>query len=420
MIQTKVSCWFCNEESHVFIVYKNSWTCKSCNQYNGFNKDGDYNKKMPEMQKENKKTFCMNNQPATPKKNVESTNLLCQRCNSSQEQKLKQLSDFDAKNEDNFDEEYKIYKQKLDHIYDLCRPCKMKLNQHLQMQNTQIGIIYNDQIENKQTTPLKTINRQSKKSFANFEKSEIQDSPLTKRSIAKALIPESESMDTSPVYKKAYTVAGVPAYTRERKNLTQVSQDRHHLIKNQSPKKYIFDEDMDSMNKKNDNDVETKVDKLLKTNLTKSMDKWFVIQTICGDFLSFFIILLILSCDIVNLINDSGIWRDVEYNSDFQLIPGAEQHYLFRTLLKTYKYNQICLGLILMVSVFFAYKRPKVSRFLTIIGLFFNFLIHMNFFSNQNDERFIMEVFVSFSLSSYLALARSYNLIQLYRYITNQ
>lgn len=87
MMKSKVTCHFCNKESSVFIVYKNSWTCQSCNQYNGFNKDGDYNKPIPEMQKESKKTFCLN-APATPKKQVEATNLLCHRCNSSQEQKV--------------------------------------------------------------------------------------------------------------------------------------------------------------------------------------------------------------------------------------------------------------------------------------------------------------------------------------------
>ena len=87
MLKSKVSCWFCNKTSMVFMMYKNSWTCEECNQYNGFNKDGDYNKPIPEMQKENKKIFCVN-APAAPRKSTESVNLLCNRCNLSQEKKV--------------------------------------------------------------------------------------------------------------------------------------------------------------------------------------------------------------------------------------------------------------------------------------------------------------------------------------------
>ncbi len=88
MLKTRVSCHFCNKDTHVFIIYKNSWECQECKQYNGFNKDGDYNKQIPEMQTESKKIFCLNNTPATPKKSTESRNLLCERCNKSQEQKV--------------------------------------------------------------------------------------------------------------------------------------------------------------------------------------------------------------------------------------------------------------------------------------------------------------------------------------------
>lgn len=38
MFKTNVTCWFCNEESQVFFMKKNSWTCEKCEQYNGFKK----------------------------------------------------------------------------------------------------------------------------------------------------------------------------------------------------------------------------------------------------------------------------------------------------------------------------------------------------------------------------------------------
>ena len=147
----------------------------------------------------------------------------------------------------------------------------------------------------------------------------------------------------------------------------------------------------------------------------------FAIQTIFVDFFSFFVILLTLICDAVNLINDSGVWQDTDYsNPDLQLMPGADQHYIFKALLKIYKYVTLKLALILLVSVYFAYKRPKMSRFLTVLGIAGNLLIHLNVGGFQNDEKYIMEVFTSFSVSSYLALARSYNVLQLYRYMKGE
>ena len=136
------------------------------------------------------------------------------------------------------------------------------------------------------------------------------------------------------------------------------------------------------------------------------------------DFLSYFGILLIFICDIVNLINDSGVWQDDSVNPDLQILPGADQHYIFKALLKVYKYTQLLLTLILLVSIFYAFKRPKMSRFLTVIGIMLNLMIHLNFFGTQNDEKFILESVVSFGLSSYLSLARSYNVVQFYRYLT--
>lgn len=433
MMKSKVSCWFCNKESFVFIIYKNNWTCESCDQYNGFKKDGDYNKQIPEMQAENKQTYCINN---TPKKSVESTNLLCARCNASQEQKLKDLNKFEAKNEDNFDEEYRIYKSKLDHIHDLCRACKTKLNQHLTRQDLQIGhYLHNDRANKpREMTPLKVAMHANKTKLAKqSNKNGVEDSDREFQIKKRAPRPKVEDspMDTSQSYKKAYTISGSSPSTQERKNMNYTvsgsspySQERHNLAKRpvyeHSPKKYIYEPDLNTSSLNNGDNYAKKVDQLLTTNLMKSKDKWFVIQTICADFISFFIILLIFSCDIVNLINDSGIWENEEYNSDLQILPGADQHYIFKTLLKIYRYTQLLLAITLIVSVFYAFKRPKMSRFLSSVGILTNLLIHLNFFGNQNDEKFIMEVLVSFGLSSYLALARSYNVVQFYRYMKGE
>lgn len=415
MMKSKVSCWFCNKESLVFIIYKNSWTCESCNQYNGFKKDGDYNKQIPEMQKVNKQKFCVNNSSISPKKS-ESTNLLCNRCNSSQEQKLKDLSKFEAKNEDNFDEEYKIYKLKLDQIHDLCRMCKMKLNQHLQRQDLQIGHYLST--EKAHSAPLK-------KQIARGN-NEIKKR-VTLGKVADENVPPPEATKT---YKKAYTVSGSSPYNQERRghNYTvsgssPYSQERRNLGKRHdyehNPKKYIYEpEEVYADTLKSKEDYTTKVDNLLSSNLVKSKDtiSWFIIQTVFVDFVSFLGIIIIFLCDLVNLINDSGIWENNDYDSgDFS--NGSDQTYLFKAFLKVYKYTQLLLTTILIVSVYIAVKRPKMSRFLTILGILFNILIHMNFFGTQSDEKYIMEVFVSFFLGSYLSLARAYNVVQFYRYV---
>lgn len=425
MMKSKVTCHFCNKESSVFIVYKNSWTCQSCNQYNGFNKDGDYNKPIPEMQKENKKTFCLN-APATPKKQSEATNLLCHRCNASQEQKLKDLSNFEATNEDRFDEEYKVYKQKLDHIYDLCRACKQKLNQHLTRQDNQIGQFINGQMSRtNQLTPLKSAMHAKQTKKVNVDTAEFQ---LKKRVtihkpadvVADVSMETIESPMSTSTYKKAYTVSGSSPYSQERRGLAANKQQAK--FDKTSPKKYIFEgTELDTSTRSNRDDYAEKVDRIMSTNLMKSMDKWFAIQTIFVDFFSFFVILLILTCDTVNLINDSEVWQDTDYNNpDLQLMPGADQHYIFKTLLRIYKYVQFQLVMVLLVSVYFAYKRPKMSRFLTVLGITGNLLIHLNLGGFQNDEKYIMEVFTSLSLSSYMALARSYNVVQFYRYMKGE
>ena len=45
-IPTRVQCHFCSHCQTVKFSRRNSWDCQSCGQYNGFNKDGDYNKEI--------------------------------------------------------------------------------------------------------------------------------------------------------------------------------------------------------------------------------------------------------------------------------------------------------------------------------------------------------------------------------------
>ncbi len=163
------------------------------------------------------------------------------------------MNNFEAKNEDNFDEEYKIFKSRLDHIYDLCRNCKIKLNQHLSYQDHQIGtyLSSNDNgLKANNLTPLKTTMKQSK-----IKKDTETDFQLKKRQVPLRMTVESGN---TPV-KKAYTVSGSAPYSQERQNLAKHSP---------SQPKYIYDVDMEPKQSPME-DYTSKVDKLLSTNLVK-------------------------------------------------------------------------------------------------------------------------------------------------------
>jgi len=330
------------------------------------------------MQQETHKQFCHtnSNQP------VESTNLLCEKCNNLQELKLKELNNFDTKNEDNFDEEYKIFKSKLDHIYDLCKQCKLKLNYHLQKQDQQIGT-YLSKEKQKQSLAIKS----------------------------KLLKQTNQSTPVQQQVKKAYTVAG-DMITKSPPNLS------YNRIKPKE-KKYIYEPEQPTSPSKmvSTNEYEQQMNKLISTTklLTKKSTKitFFLLQTILIDFLTYLSIILIFLSDLVNLINDSGVWSS-ENGSDL------DDSYLFRNFLRLYKYAQLILVLIILVSIYSAVKRPKVSRMLIIIGFCFNLLIHMNFFQIKFEEKYILEVFMSFFLSAYLTMARCYNVLQCVRYIKSE
>ena len=44
LVPAKVNCHFCCGDFRVPYEDRNSWTCPACHQYNGFDKDGDYNR----------------------------------------------------------------------------------------------------------------------------------------------------------------------------------------------------------------------------------------------------------------------------------------------------------------------------------------------------------------------------------------
>lgn len=120
----RVNCWFCNNYFWVKYLDRNSWTCRKCDQYNGFTKDGDYNKPIP----------AFNNQVnKTPKvfQNSPPKNGLCKMCNINQQLKVAQLANFVPMNEKKFDDEIESYRLQLEKAYKLCSPCKKVLQMKL-------------------------------------------------------------------------------------------------------------------------------------------------------------------------------------------------------------------------------------------------------------------------------------------------
>lgn len=120
----KLNCWFCNHNSRISYFNRNSWTCPHCEQYNGFNKDGDYNKDIPEMHKK-----CENNPffSTSKSKDFRKPTVLCDRCTRNQSLKIEKLSKFEPKHEETYEFELELYKEYMEKIFDLCELCKSKV-----------------------------------------------------------------------------------------------------------------------------------------------------------------------------------------------------------------------------------------------------------------------------------------------------
>ncbi|XP_002738064.2 uncharacterized protein LOC100372984 [Saccoglossus kowalevskii] len=133
----KVNCWFCNEDTIVPYGNKNCWDCPHCEQYNGFNEDGDYNKPIPAQHLEelNHSILIESQQQNSSINHDSTTNLLCQQCNRNQLLKVRQLAVFVPRNEETFDEEIEVYEHRLEQVYKLCLRCETALRRELRTQN---------------------------------------------------------------------------------------------------------------------------------------------------------------------------------------------------------------------------------------------------------------------------------------------
>lgn len=121
----RVNCWFCNQNFWMKFIVRNSWICPSCEQYNGFTKDGDYNKPVTGVLNDSAIKSPKVFQRSPPK------NGLCKMCNVNQQLKVAQLANFVPMHESNFDNEIENYKMQLEKAYKLCSPCRKVLQKKL-------------------------------------------------------------------------------------------------------------------------------------------------------------------------------------------------------------------------------------------------------------------------------------------------
>ncbi|XP_017785812.1 PREDICTED: uncharacterized protein LOC108568969 isoform X2 [Nicrophorus vespilloides] len=131
----KVNCWFCNENTRVPYAEINAFMCPSCTQYNGFNKDGSYNKQILEQHDEMLNAQYHSTSINESCSNHTPSNGLCKFCNNNQQLKIYQLAHFVPMDEENYDIEIEHFQKQLEKAYKLCPKCDRVLKKTLGQQN---------------------------------------------------------------------------------------------------------------------------------------------------------------------------------------------------------------------------------------------------------------------------------------------
>lgn len=152
-----VNCWFCNQNTVVPYGNRNCWDCPNCDQYNGFQENGDYNKPIPAQYMENLNHGVTGSHSSSePPKTLQWVNcqmLLCRKCNNNQTSKIKQLASFIPRDDENYDEEIDAYKHHLEQTYKLCRPCQAAVEYYIKYQNRQLRtVLLNHQLRRSRET----------------------------------------------------------------------------------------------------------------------------------------------------------------------------------------------------------------------------------------------------------------------------
>lgn len=143
-LRIKVNCWFCGKCVRVPFGNRNCWDCPSCEQYNGFTCDGDYNKSIPAQWS----TELNHPIPCEKQEFIQSSNGLCAACNEKQLLKMQQLAVFKPFIESNYNKEVNDYKEHLEKIYDLCYKCTLYVHQELERQDLALKLRHSQYMSN--------------------------------------------------------------------------------------------------------------------------------------------------------------------------------------------------------------------------------------------------------------------------------
>lgn len=134
----EVNCWFCNKNTKVAFRLCESWYCPSCQQYNGFTEDGDYNRDLPAQYCESLNVTSRDYKglQGGSRPTLSLGNGFCQTCNLNQTLKVRALADYTPIHPDNYDKEIEDYRKRLEKTYALCRACEATLHQTLGKQDS--------------------------------------------------------------------------------------------------------------------------------------------------------------------------------------------------------------------------------------------------------------------------------------------
>ncbi|CAJ0587085.1 unnamed protein product, partial [Mesorhabditis spiculigera] len=138
----KVNCWFCNTDTRVSWSQKNAFVCPTCDQYNGFTAEGDYNRRVPgqyrPLTRQPSKNFCANRAAEAHSLN---DNILCAECNHKQTIIVERINNFEPTNEDRWQAELDDYKNRLNKVYALCETCTMATQRKLTQDKEKYGYL---------------------------------------------------------------------------------------------------------------------------------------------------------------------------------------------------------------------------------------------------------------------------------------
>lgn len=313
------------------------------------------------------------------------------------------------------DHEYDQYKKNLDSVYDLCRPCKTRLNNHLRLIDSQIGESLLKQRSTTQTSSIRTGNglkgdsnhKITSKALVNSEtKSNLNGSSALADTNKPSYYVLNDLCDNfKSTFKKAYTIAGASVPNKMRASDVNgskwVNGDASPTNSSRSPSRSPIRKQQQPRKEKQEDEQD------LAKESTSSSITCSSLLIVFEDFFIYVLLALVFACDLVNLLNDSGVlMNNTNTNNEW-----------FQTLLGIYRQTPIVLLVIVACALHLAYKRPKINRLFMSVGFLFDLVVHVNFFEFTHEEQFILESFVSLFLVGYLSIARVYNLFQLVRYV---